>query len=237
MNIALASAFRNSASSGHLGPYFAQAQALLSYANDTEPSTLSLVAMVGDSRDDTDAQIRRRCNQYGIGLSLVDCAHGGPVYHSTEDPRRMLALTEILRRGMRRIAECLDPSRIVLWVESDLRWDPHTVGTLLDYASRHQSGFDVFAPMIFAGDNFYDVWGFRGIDGGRFAPFAPHHNSLRNWDGELVQVNSVGSCLAFRQGLAQIRPIGDLALVSWCEGVTSAGYKIGVDPSLKVFHP
>jgi hypothetical protein len=121
-----------------------------------------------------------------------------------------------------------------VYVESDLIWGAGAIWTLIDMALNRESGFDVFAPMIFAGDYFYDVWGYRK-NGSRFTPQPPYHPDLVNG---LTEVDSVGSCLVMRAEVAEVCRIrNDYALVGWCEDARAHGYKIAVHPNLKVYHP
>jgi hypothetical protein len=144
---------------------------------------------------------------------------------------------------------------VVVYVESDLVWDGETLRKLIDLVvpfkvdvTRHESAtseyvdgarpWDVVAPMIFAGEHFYDVYSFRGLDSSRFAPFPPYHSSLRR-HGELTEVSCVGSCLVMPATVARDKRVRmeSGALVEWCEKARAVGYRLAVVPDLVVRHP
>jgi GT2 family glycosyltransferase len=192
--------------------------------------SVRVVAVEGDSTDDTEKLLR----QYRH-VQVVKYNHGGPVFGSTEAPERMKALSGCINAGMDAIRTT---DEVVLYVESDLQWDPHSVGSLLDMAWRRQGGFDVFAPVVMAGKNFYDVWGFRGFEAGgdvtRFGPFKPFHSSLAGRK-DLTEIWSAGSCLAMRGGVARsTRVRDDNALVGWCAEAHTKGFKVAVAPAFVV---
>jgi hypothetical protein len=226
MNIVIGSAFRNST------------RYLIRYLNQVARLKLQLgksynvrvIAVEGDSTDSTEAMLR---SVQGIDIQVVKHEHGGPVFGSTEHVDRMVALSKICNAIFDAVN---DKDDILFYVESDLIWDALTAQLLIEYAARREQGYDVFAPMPFAGANFYDVWGFRGLDGERFAPFAPYHSSMR--DESLNEVSSVGSALVMQARVARkCRVKNDYCLVGWCEDARSKGYRIAVDPSLRIAHP
>lgn len=229
MNIVIVSAFRNCAS--RVEKYFAQVNSLRQHAG--EGSRVRVVAVEGDSRDTTEVMILTRAKLSNIPVDLVKHNHGQRMFGSTEEVDRLSALTGVMKAGM----SSVDPDRddVVLYVESDLIWHHHQVGTLIDLAERRQFGFDVVAPLVFAGKLFYDVWAFRK-NGTRFSPFPPYHPDLQPLT--ITEVDSVGSCLAFRSNLARdVVPIGEEGLISWCRGAKQQGYRIGVASDFRVEHP
>jgi hypothetical protein len=125
-----------------------------------------------------------------------------------------------------------DEDDVLVYVESDLVWDAPTIVRLV---SQVKPGTDVVAPLIFAGEHFYDVWAFRK-NGARFGPFHPYHSEL-NHDG-LTVVDSVGSCLIMRGEVARrCRIIDDEALVGFSRDVWAKGYNIHCDSRERVRHP
>lgn len=233
MNLVILSAFRNAV--GHINRYFDQVLALREHGlkNDANFS-VRIVACEGDSTDKTlhDLQWMKLAIDSRINVSIVKHDHGGPAFGSVESIERMSALTGVMKAMLAQVSYNDD---MVLYVESDLIWTPHDVGSIVDRAGEH-GGFDIVSPLVLAGDNFYDVYCFRGLDGSRFAPFKPYHSSLLS-NRHITEVSSVGSCLAFRAGLAAIEPIGELGLISFCAGVRQSGFRIGVDSRFKVYHP
>lgn len=228
MRIAVVSSFRNMA--GRIEAYFARVCALQSHAGAS--ALVRVIAVEGDSTDGTAWELVRVAGRLAVPVTVVEHSHGKRVFGSTEEPERLRALTGVMMAGLGAV-ELADDGVIV--VEADLLWRPHQVGSVLDLAMRREGGFDVVAPMIFAGENFYDVWGFRK-GGERFAPFPPYHRELPPQG--LTEVDSVGSCLAMRGEVARrVRPIGEEAIVSWCAGARAAGYRIAVAPEFRVEHP
>lgn len=225
MNIAIASAFRNM--EGRLGRYFEHVNALVRLIKDQHK--LRVIAAEGDSHDRT----RMFLTQMGSAapVEVVDATHGGPVHGSTENSERLKNLSHVLNRVMESVRDTDD---ILLYIESDLYWKPVMLQTLIEHAMNRTQNFDVFSPMIFAGDHFYDVWGFRKSDC-RFGPFPPYHHELSD---DLTEMQSVGSCIATRREVAQrCRVRNNYAFVGWCEDVRNQGYRIAVCPDLKIRHP
>lgn len=245
MNLCIISAWRNSAH--NIPRYFHQVEALAKHGSSK--LRVRVIAVEGDSTDATRDLLLHYRRKYGERMKL-DCLgdvlqivthnHGGRVFHSTEDADRLAALTGVMRAGMGAVDPTYGRDEMVLYVESDLIWEPHQVGSVVDLAQRREHGMDVIAPLVFAGPHMYDTWGFRGMDGQRFSPFPPYHRSLR-WPmmlNSVCQVSSVGSCLAFRADLARdVVPLGEQGLLSWCAGAQAQGYKIGVAPMWRVEHP
>lgn len=225
MNIVVASAFRNS--EHYLRRYFKMITALkqkIAWRHD-----LRLIAGEGDSTDNTKVALARFPD---VKVQIVDVTHGGPVYGSTEDPARMAALSGVVNKILDAVTHNDD---IVVYVESDLLWDFNTIDALINRAIGWAGGFDVFAPMIFAGQNFYDIWAFRK-DGKRFGPFPPFHPGLTG--DATIEVDSAGSCLVMRAEIARrCRVKNDYALVGLCEDIRNQGFKIAVCPDLRVRHP
>lgn len=237
MNVVVLSAFRNAVN--HLNRYFDQVLALREHGLKNDNSfSVRVVACEGDSTDKTlhDLKWMKLSIDSRVNVSIVKYDHGGPAFGSVESVERMTALTGVMKVMLAQVDHVRVFDHMVLYVESDLIWTPHDVGSIIDRAWE-RGGFDVVAPLVFAGDNFYDVYCYRGLDGSRFAPYAPYHSSMKP-KGEITEVSSVGSCLAFRAGLARtIEPVGKLGLISFCAGVRKAGFRIGVDPRFRVEHP
>lgn len=228
MRIAVASCFRNSAGR-QVSRWMDQVAAFRSYMKHDGVRAL---CVEGDSIDNTRQYLIDGAARRDINLELRTCNHGGPVYGSVEDPARMLALSKV---GNELFAGVTLADDVVIYVESDLLWDPATFARLVQRVTQPARPLcDVVAPLIFAGQYFYDVWGFRK-SGQRFSPLPPYHSELAPQG--LTMVDSVGSCLAIRSEVARNVKFGTNALVSWCEGARHQGYRIAVDPSLRVEHP
>ncbi len=102
-------------------------------------------------------------------------------------------------------------------------------------AHSRAGGYDVFAPLIFAGPHFYDIFAYRK-NGERFIPFPPYHIGIE--PHKLCEMDSVGSCLVMRGEVARaIRIENDNCLIGWCDNARAHGYKIAVHPDFAVRHP
>lgn len=123
----------------------------------------------------------------------------------------------------------------VIYVESDLAWEPSTLLRLLDHLNR----VDVVSPlnMRFDGTN-YDRWGTRGMDGRRFTADPPFHPSVEAaGPGELVEVQSVAGCTAMVADVARLTRFSpDDCYVGLNREMRLAGFRVWLDPSLAVTH-
>ena len=221
MNVVVGSAFRNSVHS--LRRYFTRIDTLRNHLGPTH--NVRVIAAEGDSRDGTRENLQRP------NVEIVSAAHGGPVYGSTEHTERMVALSKV---GNAIFGAVKDTDDVLVYVESDLLWNPETICHLIDRAINREEGFDVFAPLVFAGQHFYDIWAFRKY-GVRFSPFAPFHAGM---NGRLTEIDSAGSCLVMRSIVArECRIRNDYCLVGWCEDARAHGYRIAVCSDLRIHHP
>lgn len=225
--IVVGSAFRNSAQNAPR--YFERVAALRDFIKPRH--LVRVLAVEGDSTDNTREALRISADYHGLPLDLRTCNHGGPVFGSTEQPERMVALSKVGNTIFDGVMEYDD---LLIYIESDLKWQPQAIDALIWRALDRWRGFDVFAPMVVAGSAFYDIWGFRGLDGVRWGPFDPMHPDVaaarqrqgREDDG-LVEVSSAGSCLVMRAEVARkCRIRNDYCLVGWCEDARRQGYRI-----------
>lgn len=245
MNITIASSFRN-ASLLHVQRWVSQIVALRKHLREHYYCSIRSLAVEGDS--DTDATTRYLLSEAlknpEIGLDLRSFNHGYPHFGSIEHPDRMRSLSMV---GNYIFDSILPTDDVVVYVESDLIWDAMTIRQLVDFLypqvgradppfSVHK--YTVLAPMIFAGQLFYDVWGFRGLDGARFSPLPPYHSSFNGHRSPLHEVGSAGSCLVMTGDAARsARITKDDCLVGWCANARSAGHRIAVSMDHSVFHP
>lgn len=203
-----------------------------------EPHDVRMVAAEGDSTDDTIDALRAAAEAEHVNLTIVDVTHGGPVFGSTEAPERMRLLSGV-GNGIFQAVQLSDD--YLLYVESDLIWTPAVAYELMKAVEcGNGPGVDdttrrIVAPLVMAGPHFYDIWGFRGLDGERWGPFAPYH--VERNPVALTEVSSAGSCLFMPAAAADSPPMTDGALVQWCKGARAAGWHIYVHPMLTVRHP
>lgn len=226
MNIVIGSAFRNA--SHYVARYMRQVDSLRKHAGPEH--SVRLIAAEGDSVDATRLELKSWSESMGVEIEFVECSHGKRWFGSTEEPERLVTMSKVGNAIFEGVCNSDD---VLVYVESDLLWDAHTIGSLIDMATRRDGGFDVFAPMVMAGEHFYDIWAFRK-QGERFGPFRPF--AVLN-DG-LTEIDSAGSCLVMRASVArECRIENDNCLVGWCDGARDRGYKIAVHSNMRVDHP
>ena len=227
MRVVIGSAFRNMG--GRLGRYFTQVEGLNRHLQRDYPDygNLRIVAVEGDSRDRTREVLIEGARKIGVELDLVTHNHGYPPFGSVETVERMTCLTDILNAGLSRVE---DDDDIMIWVECDLSWSPIQMLGLARAATQLAV---ICAPMAWAGDAFYDVWGFRGLDGTRFSSFAPYHADYS--PERLTELSSAGSCLVMPAHIArEVRAEDPEALVAWCRSARKHGHKIYLVPDFEV---
>ncbi len=206
-------------------------------------TAIAVTCSVRASRDDSTTRYLEEGKQRrALPITILHYSHGGPHFGSVDTPQRMAQLSKLGEFWLHWVGQ-MDVD-VAVYVESDLIWDARTILQLVERTGSRD--FTVFAPLVFAGPHFYDVWGFRGLDGAQFGPTPPYHSSLADWVecGDrapiepLTEVSSVGSCVAFpRYAAADVPSMNGNAFVGWCEGLRTAGYRILVDPTLSVRHP
>lgn len=223
-NIVVGSAFRNAAGR-QVTRWLDQVMVLKSYVVG---GNVRAVAVEGDSTDMTRQHLMQGAAARNLDLDLRTCNHGGPVFGSVESSARMKALAKVGTEIMSGVTEDDD---ILVYVESDLIWDAATISQIIDMVVAFPDR--VIAPLVFAGPNFYDVWGFRK-DGTRFSPFPPYHDGL-NPTG-LTEIDSAGSCLVMAADASHI-PFTDECLVGWCGNAQQEGYRIFVSADHSIRHP
>lgn len=235
MNIVLGSAFRNAAGA-QIDRWTLQCYSLSMLLSGMGHS-FRMVAVEGDSTDNTRGDLEYLQLAQRKPVTIITCNHGQRIFGSTEEADRLEALSQVGNAILSGVDESDD---ILIYVESDLIWDSYTIVCLID---RLKEDRDVVAPLIFAGEHFYDIFVYRGLDGERFSPFPPHHTSLiapssgAFWPHP-VEVESAGSCLVMRAEVARKCRIRDnRALLGFCKDMRENGYHIFVDPTQRIYHP
>ena len=224
MNIVFGSAFRNSGSRA-----LTYLERVVAFRDLVPWHQVRVVAAEGDSTDNTREVLATGAAYHRLPIEILRCDHGGPVFGSTEHPERMTALSKV---GNAIFDAVRHEDDALVYIENDLTWKAETIRQLVNAAVNY-TGYDVIAPMVMASTAFYDIWGFRGLDGERFSPFAPYHPSYKS--NEVFEVASVGSCLVMRGHVARLCRIrNDYCLVGWCEDARSKGFRIAVRPDLIV---
>lgn len=228
MNVVVGSIFRDSAA--YVGRYFMQIAALdrlLSERGDA----VRVITVEGDSSDDTWARLQRMTEapRAKVPLTCIKREHGGPKWGSVDVADRWKALSWCCNGVMEAIQDSDDA---LVYVESDLLWDPTTMRALLD----HLRTVPAVASMCFTrAGHFYDTWGHRkgGIP---FGPFPPYHPGLAP-EG-LTEIDSAGSCIVMRGSVARVARFGpDDCVLGLGRSIREQGFALYVDPQLRVVHP
>ncbi len=230
MNVVLGSAFRNAA--GKQIERWANQCASLDMELEAIGCSLRMVAVEGDSTDNTRKELKELAIA-GAPLSIFTCNHGQRQFGSTEEPDRLAALSQV---GNAILSSVESTDDILVYVESDLIWEARTIIALTNTLIVCE--LDIVAPLIFAGDLFYDIFVYRGLDGERFSPFPPYHRHLTLSESLPVEIESAGSCLVMQAEIARsCRIRNNQALLGFCQDVRDKGYHIFVDPSQRIQHP
>lgn len=257
--LAVLSFFRNSVIRGQVERYLDQVAALRHHLDTVrqpgEAWAIRVYAVWGDCVDETPRALIRGAERRALRMTLIERSHGGPEFGSTERPERLRALSWVANGGL----EAIQDEDYVLYVESDLVWEPATVRHLLavlqateehpdDAPDGWPAPIDVVAPSVVAGapykredtggeyrDVFYDIFVFRK-DGDRFSPFWPYHRGVAH--DRPTHVDSVGSCLVMRGDVARAcRVIEDNALLGFCKDAWAKGFGVACDLRVKVRQP
>jgi hypothetical protein len=123
---------------------------------------------------------------------------------------------------------------VLVYIESDLLWRPKPILALIEQLVAGET--DIVAPLVFAGEAFYDIFAFRA-QGERFSPFPPYHRGFAE-GADRLEVESAGSCLVMRGDVARACRIGETeGLVSFCADARAKGYRIWVDRRVRIDHP
>ncbi len=232
MKVVLASIFRDSCP--YLPRYFTQVRALRdALLPDKE---FRCIWCEGDSTDATYETLKGWADHYAPYIDLFQYHHGGPKYPSEdiEDRWRRIALVD--NAVMERLPDDTDA---LIYVESDLIWQPQTMIDLLKCLVE----VPAVAPLSLHGDTvaFYDTWGYRGTDDGRFLREPPYHQSLavtQPLGGDLYPINSAGSCVVMRGEVARVARFGELdCIVGLGRSIREHGYGLWLAPDLAVIHP
>jgi GT2 family glycosyltransferase len=231
MKVILLSAMRDAVS--YLPRYIEQVAGLYLALLD-RGDELSLLIGEGDSTDDTRRMLVGAMRQTGLPGRLIDVTHGGPVYGSIEDAGRFAQLAGVANALWRQIP---DDAGVVVFVDSDLIWEPGTLVTLIDRLAEYGAA----SPLIVyepngngPGRQYYDVWGFRK-GGVRFVAEPPYHSAV---NGQPVELDSAGGCVAML-GEAARRvwfPADDVA-VGMTRMLAEHGHPVWLQPDLEVWHP
>jgi len=224
MKIAVANMWQNS--TAYVYRYLAQFRALQAAAPQHE---FEAVIAEGDSTDGNATWYK--LNELFNG-KVFKRVHGGQIYGPVDVTQRWLQISFVMDGVFEHIRPDHDA---VIWVESDLIWEPQTMLKLLSYLER----VDAVVPMIWMRSAFYDIWGYRK-GGVHFTNEAPYHTLLSGpSENGLHLLDSGGGCVAMRGEIARTcrcRP-PTLAAVGLYMDMKAHGWKVWLDPTLSVHHP
>jgi hypothetical protein len=227
MNVCLCSSFRNSAA--YIDRYFEQVEGLgclLAARQDR----LQLILGYGDSTDNT-GELLFEAASFACGALLVECNHGGPWFGPVVDAQRFRQLAFVANRVWKCVPGDADA---VLWVESDLIWQPATLVALIN----DLEAVPAVAPMVMDGpESFYDVWAYRRR-GRNFTKQPPYHRDLADCDEDLLTLESAGSCVAVRGRYARqlCFPEEDV-FAGFCHQLRQIGGSVWLNRWAFVCHP
>lgn len=228
MNVTLCSAFRNA--TPYLERYCHQVSELAQALADRDDS-LSCVWGEGDHTDHTRRVLEVASVFYDA--DVVNVSHGGPDHGSIVNAERFANLSKVWNAIWARIPQDADA---VVFVESDLIWEPATIIALLDDLAH----VPAVAPMVmleregFPANQFYDCWAFRK-DGKHFRPQPPYFDESPR--GPATVLDSAGSCIVMRGDVARglVWPAEDVA-VGICRQIRERGGDVWLDGQLGVVH-
>lgn len=193
MKIAIYSLFRDNA-----GPYIDQYfHRLVDQRFPKERLRLYLVE--GDSIDNTYQHLLENANwaiKRNLRTQVYTIKTGSPRYGSVVDQNRFDTLNQTANVALDAISEDKWATHILL-LESDLLFSEDLVEKLSQFLLRDQPSsiyenyyHNAVAPSVYAGENFYDVWGFIHQDG---TPVGPEYKP----QNITYQMQSVGSCVLY----------------------------------------
>lgn len=233
IHVTACSAFRDSTQGGRLYTYLKQMDALRT-ALLSRGDSLSVVWGEGDSADSTRILLDVELESENFDGVLLDVSHGGPVYGSVVHAERFRLLAQTWNPILDAVPDDAD---VVLIVESDLVWSADAMLTLIDQAQERH----VVVPMVYHGlhaAGFYDTWAFVK-DGRNFDYRVPFHPALPSVpQGELVQMDSAGSCLAMQAHYARECDIpAEDVIKGFCRQVYDLGGAVWLNREAGVYHP
>lgn len=230
MNVTLCSAFRSSMS--YLARYLNQVSGLRQALGDRD-DRLNFVWGEGDHVDDTRRVLVGASVFYNAEIVTVN--HFGPDHGSVVNAERFANMAKVWNEIWRRIPDDADA---VIFVESDLIWEPATMLALLDDLEH----VPAVAPKIILQREgyhpafWYDNWAFWR-NGVQISVVPPYFADLIGND-DLLGLDSAGSCLVMRGNVARglCWPPEDVVR-GVCRQIRERGDSIWLDAKETVIHP
>lgn len=230
MNVTLISCFRNS--EHYLGRYFNQVAELFADMSQYEHD-MRLIWGEGDSTDRTLEQLLAFQALLPHRVNIVDCTHGGTKdYQGVINEQRFRELGYVGRCMWAHIPADADA---VVYVESDIIWQPETLLALINRLDEYPA----ISPMVYlrrqgwAAHAFYDTFVFRknGVCFEHYPPYAKGFD-----DSKPFTVDSAGSCMAIRGDLARGLKWDERVFIGICKQIYDSGESVWVDPAVAIYH-
>lgn len=229
INLAIFSIFRDSAGA-QIERYRRQMDAL-----DITGFNVHWYLGEGDSTDATFNQLQEYA-QYDDRVQVSSVHTGIRRYGSEVHPERFKCLALSTNPLLNTIA-AEGWADYAMLVESDLLFEPDLLQRLYANLPDKKS---VIAPMIWIDGvtRFYDVWGFRKLNGQPFLPFGKAWYECK-FPVSPFQVSTVGSVVLMPAEViySGMRYTEDEVIVGLVKQAGEAGYKIYADNSTHVRHP
>jgi len=216
--IAAMSLFRDS-SQQYIDEYFDRARSI------SGGHQIDFFLVEGDSKNNTFDMLRAKAGD-DKRFKVIKNDTGLPQMGSTVHETRFKCLTRTANPTIADIAE-LDYDYF-WYIDSDLLYSPGIVNALMS-AKR-----DVIAPIIMAGEAFYDIWAYRNMDGKSVGPHT-------HWivDSQPIRLSSVGGCVMIKHEFIRrgARMTETESIVGLCEESSRLGAEVWMDTTSVVFHP
>jgi len=224
--VVLGSIVRNGVA--YLANYFWRCERLWKALN----GGLHVILLEGDSTDGTKPFMEDVDYPW---LTKLELNLGNETFGHVDHPARWLRISKCANKVLEAIPASAEK---FIWVETDIIWAVDSMVDLLDCVSEKVA----VAPMILAyGTNrFYDVWGFRELNGACFSAFPPYY---RGWPAQgLYEIQSAGSCIVMPAWVARAaryptNPVICDGIVGWCRDIRLNGVKLFLKPDVTFYHP
>lgn len=216
--IAVMSLFRDSTEE-YISEYFERAKSI------PTKHKLTFFLVEGDSKNDTFDMLKSRTfrkRKFKAFKSDSGLPHMGSTVHEI----RFKCLTRTANPIIDVIAE--GEYDYFWFIDSDLMYSPDLLNNLIGL------DLDVVAPLFMAGQAFYDIWGYRNMDGKSVGPHLGWINGLNH-----VQLSSAGGCVLFKHEFIKsgARMTEAESIVGLCKECAKLGAKIWLTPKDVVWHP
>lgn len=231
-DLTICSIFRDSES--YLKQYLDQIESV--FANDS--GRYCAIWLEGDSRDNTYDILQNAKNnltEKNIDVKLIKHNTNGPYWKSENNKDRWHQLSGCWNRCL----ENIEATNFVVCVESDIRYAPSVVHSLIGLVN---NTYNVIFPMLMIDDSaqickdelFYDTWGFSRA-GKKFNNFPPYfqNNSQLLETSELLQLSTGGGMIV---STGEIQKLGRFDNAD-CIMKYPQNVKLYMHKGYRIYHP